>query len=154
MVLSASLDDYNQTILHKNENIINFINIKHRNSRYRPNGPLCPLGRLYYWQLKKVSKHKQKIWLKKKLDITHKIIVRDLTNGNLLPLVQQLHTQPQTWITWGTNLKLIYVLMVTGAITKTSTLATISHKPAGEENPYLWFGYGQLFNHTRGQVPV
>ena len=46
--------------------------------------------------------------------------------------------------------------MATGAITKTGTLAMTFHKPAGEANPYVWFGYSPLtiFNHTRGQVSL
>ena len=41
-----------------------------------------------------------------------------------------------------------------GATTKTGTLATTLHKPAEEENVYVWFGYGPLTicNHTQGQV--
>ena len=44
--------------------------------------------------------------------------------------------------------------MATGAITKTGTLATTFHKPAGEANMYVRFGYSPLkiFNHTWGQV--
>ena len=46
--------------------------------------------------------------------------------------------------------------MTTCEITKTSTLATIFHKPAGEANMYVWFGYGALktFKHTQGDVSV
>ena len=38
----------------------------------------------------------------------------------------------------------------------TGTLAMNFHKPAGEANPYDWFGYGphSIFYHTRGQVSV
>ena len=38
----------------------------------------------------------------------------------------------------------------------TGTLATTFHKPTGEENLYVWFGYGpqKICNHTRGQVLV
>ena len=45
--------------------------------------------------------------------------------------------------------------METGAI-KTGILATNFHKPVGESNPYVWFGYGKLIicNHTQGQVSV
>ena len=48
----------------------------------------------------------------------------------------------------------INVMIATGEITKTSTLATTFHKPAGEANPYVWFGYVPLtiFNHTGEQV--
>ena len=35
----------------------------------------------------------------------------------------------------------INVLMMTGEITKTSTLAKPFHKPVGEANPYVWFEY-------------
>ena len=47
-------------------------------------------------------------------------------------------------------LKPISVLMAAGTITKTGNLAMTFHKSAGEENPYVWFGYGQLkiFDHT------
>ena len=50
-------------------------------------------------------------------------------------------------------MKPINVLMATGAIAKTGTLATTFHNPVGESNPYVWFGYGSLtiFNHTRGK---
>ena len=35
--------------------------MKHKNiSRKIPNGNLCPLGRLFYLQLKKISKHRQR----------------------------------------------------------------------------------------------
>ena len=36
----------------------------------------------------------------------------------------------------------------------TVTLTLTFHKPVGEENPYIRFGYGphKNFNHTRGQV--
>ena len=46
--------------------------------------------------------------------------------------------------------------MKTGAITKTSTLTTTSHKPLEEENPYVWFGYKPMkhCNQTRGKVLV
>ena len=45
----------------------------------------------------------------------------------------------------------INVLITTGEITKTGTLATNVHKPAGEANLYVRFGYGPLtvFNNTR-----
>ena len=48
----------------------------------------------------------------------------------------------------------INVLMATGTITKTVTLVTTFHKPAGKENPYVWFGYGPLTicYHTQGKV--
>ena len=36
----------------------------------------------------------------------------------------------------------INVLMKTGKITKTGTLATTFHKPVGEANLYVQFGYG------------
>ena len=41
-----------------------------------------------------------------------------------------------------------------GEITKPVTLTTTFHKPVGEENPQVWFGYGPLtiFQQTRGQV--
>ena len=44
-----------------------------------PNDPLCPLGKLFYSQSKKLSKHRQqqKDELFLKLYITHKIFVRD-----------------------------------------------------------------------------
>ena len=44
----------------------------------------------------------------------------------------------------------INILMKIGEITKTVTLATISHKPVGEENPYSWFVYRPLkyFSNT------
>ena len=39
---------------------------------------------------------------------------------------------------------------------KVLTLATTFHKPSGEENPCIRFGYGPLtiFNHTQVQVAV
>ena len=51
-------------------------------------------------------------------------------------------------------MELINVLMVKSEITKTGTLATNFHKPVGEENLYVQFGYDTLkiYNHTRGQV--
>ena len=51
-------------------------------------------------------------------------------------------------------MKPIDVLMATGAIPKTSTLATAFHRTIGEENPYVLFVYGPLTicNHTQGQV--
>ena len=44
--------------------------------------------------------------------------------------------------------------MATGEISKTSTLATKFHKPVGEANMCVRFGYGPLtiFNPTEGQV--
>ena len=75
----------------------------------------------------------------------------------LFPLwVNTYHSQLQTWITQGTALKPIHVLMATYVTTKTDTLTTTFQKPAGEANPYVRFGYGPLtiFNHTRGQVSV
>ena len=42
------------------------------------------------------------------------------------------------------SLRPINVLMMTDEITKTGTLATTFHKPAGEVNPYVLFGYGPL----------
>ena len=44
--------------------------------------------------------------------------------------------------------------MATGIITNTGTLATAIHKPVGEKNTYVQFGYGPLKknNHTQGQV--
>ena len=55
--------------------------------------------------------------------------------------------------TWGASLNPINVSMTTSEITKTGTLATTLHKPAGKENPYVLFGYDPLknFNHTRGK---
>ena len=51
-------------------------------------------------------------------------------------------------------MKTFNVFIVTGAITKTGTLATISNKPAEDTNPYIQFGYDSLtiYNHTQGQV--
>ena len=70
------------------------------------------------------------------------------------PLGQHLPTKTQTWITWVTTLNSLNLLMATGAITKTGTLATTFHKPEGEANPYVRFGCNPLkcFNHTQGQV--
>ena len=44
--------------------------------------------------------------------------------------------------------------MAKGAITKTGTLATTFHKPTGEANTYVRFGYGplEIFNNKRGKV--
>ena len=44
--------------------------------------------------------------------------------------------------------------MTTGGITKTGTLATTFHKPTGEENLYVRFGYGlyKIFWYALGQV--
>ena len=44
--------------------------------------------------------------------------------------------------------------METGEITKTGTLATTFHKPSGEANLYVHFGYVALkiYNHTPVQV--
>ena len=51
-------------------------------------------------------------------------------------------------------MKTINLLMEKVDITKPGTLVTTFHKPAGEENLYVRFGYGPLriLNHTRGQV--
>ena len=72
----------------------------------------------------------------------------------LCPFCQNLPTQLQTKITWGTALNAINLLIARGAITKTGTLAMTFHKPAGEANQYVRFGYGPLSicNHTQGQV--
>ena len=45
--------------------------------------------------------------------------------------------------------------MAIGEIIKTGTLATTFHKPGGEANIYVCFGYVPLtvFNHTQRQVP-
>ena len=53
-----------------------------------------------------------------------------------------------------TTLNPINAFMVTGAITKTVTLATTSHKPMGGLNKYVWFVYGPLTvcNHTQEKV--
>ena len=34
------------------------------------------------------------------------------------------------------------------------TFAVTFHKPAGEANPYFWFGYGpqKIFNHDLGKI--
>ena len=37
---------------HKHENFINILKTKQKNPRDRPNGTFCPLGRLFYSQLK------------------------------------------------------------------------------------------------------
>ena len=78
----------------------------------------------------------------------------DYPRSPLLPLGQHLPTQLQTWITWVTSLKPVNVLMAKVAITKTGTLATILHKPVGEANKYVRFGYGLLknCNNTQWQV--
>ena len=70
------------------------------------------------------------------------------------PFIQHLPTKLQTWLTRGTALKPINVLMKTGTITKTGTIDTTFHKPAGEANMYVRFGYSPLkvFYHTQGQV--
>ena len=72
----------------------------------------------------------------------------------MLPLDLHLSSQLQTWITRGTALKPINVLMVTGKFIKTGTLTTTFHKPVGEANIYVQFIYIPLinFNHTRGEV--
>ena len=71
-----------------------------------------------------------------------------------LTFSQHLPTQLKTWITRGTYLETINVLMVTREITKTSTLSTNFHNPVGEANPYVQFRYIPLtiLNHTGGQV--
>ena len=70
------------------------------------------------------------------------------------PFRKKLSTQLQTLTTWGTALKSINVLMASCEITKTGTLAMTLHKPEGEANPHVRFGYGPLkiWNHTQGQV--
>ena len=76
------------------------------------------------------------------------------TQWDFCPFGQHLTTSFQTWINWGTALKPINLLMATGAIAKTGTLATNFHKPSEEANIYARFGYGplEIFNHTRGKV--
>ena len=51
-------------------------------------------------------------------------------------------------------MKPINLFITTGETIKTGTLVTTFHKPAGEENPYVWFGYVPLtiFNHIPVQV--
>ena len=68
-------------------------------------------------------------------------------------LVLHLPTQLQNWITLVAALNPINVLMATGEITKTGTLATTLHKPLGGANMYVRFVYGPLTicNHTLGQ---
>ena len=70
------------------------------------------------------------------------------------PFDQHLLTHLQTWRTLGTHLNPINVLMTTGGITKTGTLATTFHKLLVEANPYVRFGYIplEICNHTQGQV--
>ena len=60
----------------------------------------------------------------------------------------------QTWTTLVISLNPINLLIGIGAITKTGTLTTPFHKPEGEANMYIQFGYGpmMIFNHTWGQV--
>ena len=74
----------------------------------------------------------------------------------MCPFGLHLPTQLQTWITWVTALEPINFFMATGYITKNVTLATTLHKPAGEANPYVRFGYVllEIFWHTQGQVSV
>ena len=50
----------------------------------------------------------------------------------------------------------INVLMATGAITKTDTLATTFHNTMGEVNPYVRFGYGPqtICNQTQVKVSI
>ena len=60
------------------------------------------------------------------------------------PLGQHLSTQLQIWITWGTNLKQINLLMMTVKRGKNGTLATTFNKLMGEANPYVRFGYNPL----------
>ena len=68
-----------------------------------------------------------------------KIKFKKLNNKTLVLL-----TWSQSQLTWAPALKLIILFMETGEITKTVTLATIFHKPVGESNMYVHFGYGQL----------
>ena len=65
-------------------------------------------------------------------------------------------TGHSTGIRIGTALNPINVFIVTGAITKTGTLATTLHKPVGEANKYFRFEHSPLkiFNHTRGKISV
>ena len=42
------------------------------------------------------------------------------------------------------DLKTVNIFMTTSETTKTGTLATTFHKPVGEANLYVWFGYGPL----------
>ena len=72
----------------------------------------------------------------------------------MCPFGRHLPTQLQNWITRGTELNTINLLMATDEITKTGTLSMAFHKPAGEANPYVRFGYGPRkdCNHSQGQV--
>ena len=58
--------------------------------------------------------------------------------------INQFPTIHQNIQTRGTSLKPINVLIATGDITKTGTLVTTLHKPAGESNLYVRFGYVPL----------
>ena len=63
------------------------------------------------------------------------------------PFSQNLHTQLKT-------LNPINVLMATGAITKTVTLAMIFHNTSGGGNMCVRFGYGPLtiYNHIQRHI--
>ena len=78
----------------------------------------------------------------------------ELTQWAFFPLGLHLPTQLQTWMTLVNALKSIIVFIETDEITKTSTLTTTFHKPAGGANIYVRFGYSPLkhCSHTRGKV--
>ena len=98
-----------------------------------------------------IQKHENKI---NNISTQHENFARHQLNGPLYPLGKHLPTQLQTWRTWETSLNPINILMVTGEITKTGTLATALHKHAVETNTYDRFIYSPLsiLYHTWGQV--
>ena len=150
---SASLVDYKKEYFKNMKMSPTFIRLK-RNSIHK----MYPMDVCTPWANSFIHNRKQYQNIDNKIKINlcwkyldHKIIVRNWPNGPLCPLVLHYPTKIQTWITWGTYLKPINVLMSICEITKTSTLTTATHKPMGEANPYVRFVYGPLIILNRTQ---
>ena len=144
-------------IPHKHEAVTNKLKIKHKiTARGLPNRTLCPLGRLFYLQLK----NQQNLDNKTKMTFCWKYLYNSQNNcEGLTQWVFVLLVPTLIYIT--SNLKnLINCLESNQCIDddrwnyKTGNLATTFHKPTGEANPYVRFGYVpmKIFQYTLGQV--
>ena len=144
-------------MLHKHENVTNILKMKHKKySRDRTNGNLCPLGRLFYSQ----TKNDTNIDNKPKMNVFWKYL--DHSQNNCEVLIQWAFvilgtTPPYTTSKFNhlrKSLESNQCIDGNRRNHKNRHPHHTLHKPEGEADPYLRFGYGPLtiLNLTWRQV--
>ena len=146
--------------IHHNQHYFNTYTLDRLLSTKRKNKWPCFISGPYHPTLQSSKIIYPNIWTETTYNIYKFILIIFLTfiwtlqyQWAFLNLETTLTYKIQLWITWGTYLKPINVLIEIGATTKPATLTTNFHKHVGKATTYVWFWYGppEIWNCTQGQ---